>query len=170
MRPHLLISGLMLAVGTMAAAQTFRGFKVLPRPADRWTQSQKEFAAWELPFQLPRRLKANALYESLPFYAVVLKRERTPSCDGGEFTKSLERFRREAQARFPDRKVFADHQCPDMGSVSYRIEGQDQAMAFVAVYAGSTRAEGEKVRRNALARYPGARLVRLRVGYSRIVQ
>jgi hypothetical protein len=46
------------------------------------------------------------------------------------------------QKMFPERKVFADHQCPDMGAVSYVIAGQPADNGpgpFLAVYGGGRR-------------------------------
>jgi hypothetical protein len=150
------------------------GIAVCPRPSDRCDSPQKSFAAYELPFRLPKRLAANVEYESAPFYAIILKRLRDPGCDGGEYTKSLEAVRRDAQKRFPNQKVFADHQCPDMGAVSYTPVGakrdESGVEAFVAVYAGKTEKEAQAVLTKARTAFPGASLTRLKVGYSRIVQ
>lgn len=147
---------------------------VCPRPSDRCDSPQKSFAPYEMPFRLPKRLAPNVEYESTPFYAVILKRLRDPGCDGGEYTKSLEAFRRDAQKRFPAQKVFADHQCPDMGTVSYAPVGtkRDESVleAFVAVYAGKAEKESQAILTRARAMFPGASLTRLKVSYSRIVQ
>jgi hypothetical protein len=159
-----------------AAAQNTRGgLEVCGRPSDRCNSPQKEFAPYELAFRLPKRLDANVSYESAPFYAVVILRERDPGCDGGEYTKSVETARRAAQKRFTSRKVFADHQCPDMGAVYYTPVGgpkpaENTVEAFVAVYAGKTEKEAQTVLKTMRTWYPKAVLQRMKVGYSRIVQ
>jgi hypothetical protein len=139
-------------------------------PSDRCDGPAKRFAPYELPLRLPTRLAANAPYRSALFFAVILRRDPDPACDGGEFTRSIEAFRKQAQARFRDRKVFADHQCPDMGAVAHERDGQPSAMALVAVYAGTTEAEASRVFTKARRFYPGAERHRMRVLFERIVQ
>lgn len=165
--------------GAAGAQGAVRGAEVCPKPGQRCDVPEKRFAPYELPFRLPRRLGANVEYASAPFYAVVLLRERDPACDGGEYTRKVERLRRRAQGLFPERKVFADHQCPDMGAVAYtmldrpaagRTGDSAAAEAFVAVYAGKTEAEARAVLTKARARFPGSTVRRMRVSYSRIVQ
>ena len=156
------------------------GLEVCPKLSDRCDSPQKRFEPYELPFRLPKQLTANALYRSVPFYAVVLLRQRDPGCDGGEYSVSVEKIRQRAQKLFSDRKVFADHQCPDMGAVAYTMEdkktqkgGHDTppfVETFVAVYAGKTERDARTVLKKARARFPGATLRRMRVSYSRIVQ
>ncbi|MES2465254.1 MAG: hypothetical protein V4671_32205, partial [Armatimonadota bacterium] len=90
--------------------QTYGGLEVCSRPGDRCGTADKSFDRFELPFRLPKRLKANALYKSVPFYAVVLRENADAPCDGGEYSVAMERFRAGAQTRFPGKRVFADHQ------------------------------------------------------------
>jgi hypothetical protein len=130
----------------------------------------KRFAPYELPFRLPSQLAPNVAYSSVPFYAVVLRRDRNPACDGGEFTKTTEAFRKQAQTQFSDRKVFADHQCPDMGAVSYTMDGQPSTISFVGIYAGKTEAEARPILARARSRYANAQKHRMRVAFERIVQ
>jgi len=146
------------------------GLPLCPKPADRCDSPVKRFAPYELPLRLPSRLAPNVDYSSVPFYAVVLRRDRDPACDGGEFTKATEDFRKQAQTRFPDRKVFADHQCPDMGAVSYTMDGQPSTISFVAIYGGKTEAEARQILAKARTRYPGVQMHRMRVVFERIVQ
>lgn len=172
---YLLALGVLLAcLSAFAAPPTVGGLAVCPRPGDRCNAPQKAFDPFELPFRLPKRLKANALYESAPFYAVALRRESDPACDGGEYSVTLERFRIATQTRFPDRKVFADHH-PNMAAVGYefvgeRRTGQNSVVSFVAVYAGKSAAEGRSVLGKAKRRFPKATLHQMRVNYSRVVQ
>jgi hypothetical protein len=175
--PALLVGALLFCLNApiiVRAQEARTGLEVCPKLSDRCDSPQKRFAPYELPFRLPKRLKANAAYESVAFYAVVLSRQRDPRCDAGEYTTGVEKFRREAQKLFPDRKVFADHQCPDMGAVAYTVKSGPDARgvveAFVAVYAGKTEAEARPVLKKARTRFPGAALQRMQVVYSRIVQ
>jgi len=81
-----------------------------------------------------------------PFWAVLLKSKLADpdaDCDEGEYSSKLENERKKVQSMFPDRKVFADQQCPDMGAVSYTISGKSNMNTFVAVYGGATRAKAE---------------------------
>jgi hypothetical protein len=163
----------LLLMASAGAGSDGRGADNLPvcgTPTDRCDGPAKRFAPYELPLRLPARLSANVPYRSAPFYAILLKRDRDPACDGGEFTKATETFRKQAQARFPDRKVFADHQCPDLGAVAYQRDGQPSAVALVAVYAGTTEAEAAKIRAKARPFYPGAEYHQMRVLFERIVQ
>jgi hypothetical protein len=61
-----------------------------------------------------------------------------------------------------------------MNAVSYAVQkkpgSKDWSEAFVAVYAGRTPQEANRVLNFAKARFPGATMRRLRVGYSRVVQ
>lgn len=163
------------AAAAPADARKANGSAVCGKPVDRCNHPDKPFAAYELPFRLPRQLKANVEYRSVPFYAVVIRRQRDPACDGGEYTKSVEQFRARAQRLFPERKVFADQQCPDMGAVSYVPEKETDTSskpveAFVAVYAGLTEREAKAVQKKARKQFTGTVLRRMRVSYSRIVQ
>src|SRR5687767_13268978 len=82
----------------------FTGLEVCSKPGDRCSSPDKSFEAFELPFRLPKRLKPNSLYKSVPFYAVVLREDAEAPCDGGEYSVGMERFRIGAQTRFPGRK------------------------------------------------------------------
>jgi len=190
-----LVLGLCLAAQSLfLASETKTGLKVCPDPAAPCQSAQKTFAPFELSYQLPKRLGANVIYESAPFYAVVLLTQRSADCDGGEYTSRIEQVRKQAQKLFPDRKAFADHQCPNMDAVFYSIDGKPNAQVVVAgggrrlgagpepidgkpnaqvvvaVYAGETEAVGRRVLAQAKARYPAAALRKVRVGFSRVVQ
>lgn len=133
----------------------------------------KKFAPYELPFVLPAKIKDNTPYKSAPFYAVVLKSRAsgaTTDCDAGEYTRALERERLAMQAVFKGRKVFADQQCPDMGAVSYELDGHSNTRVTLAVYAGKTSREAQSVLQIARRRYRGAKIQRARVVFERIMQ
>lgn len=153
-----------------AVGQGKTGLTVCPDPARPCRSAVKEFAPFELPFRVPPKVKDNVDYVSAPFYAVVLKTYADPPCDGGEFSKATEADRKKAQAAFPGRKAFADHQCPNMDAVSYTIDGKPNTGSFVAVFGGAGKAEAEKLLAKAKATWPGAAVRRMTVGWQRIVQ
>jgi hypothetical protein len=161
-----IIAACMIVVST--GAQT--PLKVCPNPTAPCRSKHKSFEKYELSFTLPKVIKPNVAYTSAPFYAVLLKSFSDPECDQGEYSANVEHLRQEAQRMFPDRKVFADNQCPDMGAVSYAFNGKPNANAFVAVYAGDTRAEAEQVLAKAREKYPNAMQMRMRVSFERIEQ
>ena len=118
------------------------------------------FAAYDLPFVLPRDGVARAEVRSEAFWAVILR--SAPKCSIGE------RERMAAQARFPGRKVFVPHfECEEDGENNVTYSGVRADVAWVAVYAGRTRAEAAAVLRRAAATgaFPGAYLRRMRAVY-----
>ncbi len=147
--------------------------KVCADPSAPCKSPNKEFAQYELSFQLPKRLRPNVGYKSAPFWAVLLKsRSADPDadCDEGEFSSKLENERKKVQSMFPDRKVFADQQCPDMGAVSYTISGKNNVNTFVAVYGGATRAEAETLLLKLKSKYPGALVKSMQVSFEQTEQ
>lgn len=108
----------------------------------------------------------------MPFYAVVVDRRRSAStdCNAGEFTSSVERERKKAQALFPTRKAFSSHQCPDMGAPSYLIDGKNNTQVFTAIYAGKTRRDAQGVLSKARKRFPAAKIHRMQVVFEMIWQ
>jgi hypothetical protein len=152
----------------MVGAQT--PLKVCPDPSAPCKSKHKTFEKYDLSFTLPRAIKLNVTYQSTPFFAVILKNWADPDCDGGEYSSAIEQFRSQAQKSFPDRKAFADNQCPDMGTLGYVINGKPNVGAFVAVYAGETQAEADEVLARAKEKYKGARVAKMRVSFERIEQ
>jgi hypothetical protein len=155
-------------IAVPASAQT--PLKVCPDPSAPCRSKHKTFEKYELSFALPKAVRPNVAYTSAPFYAVVLKNFPDPECDQGEYSTNVEQVRQEAQRMFPGRKVFADNQCPDMGAVSYALNGKPTTNVFVAVYAGEARAEAAEVLAKAREKYPNARQVRMQVSFERIEQ
>jgi hypothetical protein len=154
---------------TYAQAQ----LKVCANPSAPCQSQVKEFAPYELSFELPKRLKPNVDYRSVPFFAVILRNKAgdpDTDCDQGEYSSRLERERKQLQARFPDHKVFADHQCPDMGAVSYVINGKRNTSTLLAIYGGNTREESELVLAKLKSNYRGAAVRRVQVVFERIEQ
>ena len=116
------------------------------------------FQPYDLQFRLPKNA---VIYDTEPFYAVILKSVRAPKDDCNAFVSEEERLK--AQALFPENKVFASR-CYEAGSVYYAPVSENQH--FMAVYAGRTRAEAGRILTavKATGQYPGANLRRLRAG------
>jgi hypothetical protein len=102
------------------------------------------------------------IWESELFYAIILRSVRaTDNCE----VHVSENERLEAQALFPRHKVFADR-CPEPGNLFYTNTNSD--FRFMAVYAGTTRAEAARMlsRVKATGKYPTANLRRMSVGFN----
>ena len=157
------------------AAKT-KGYEICPDPSAKCLSPSREFAEWELPYQLPKLLKRDVNYKSVPFYAVLIKTYESEECDEGWYTASIERERVRIQKLYPTRKVFGSHDCPDMDAVGYDFAGQQDASgkllfsAFIAVYAGKTPAEASEFLKDEQTRYPRAELKQMTAGYSKIDQ
>ena len=114
------------------------------------------FKPHDLSFVLPSDGVARAEVRSVEFYAVVLR--------SGRHCSIAERARVEAQRLFPNRKVFSQRfECDDDVENNVYYAPVDPQLAFLAVYAGSTRAEANRVLQAVArtGRYPGAYLRRL---------
>jgi hypothetical protein len=124
------------------------------------------FDEWSITFRLPAKVQPNKTYRSAPFFAILLKTVQAGDedlCDGGEYVASLEDERKQVQKEFPDRKVFASYGCPNMAATGYDFPGAYDAKRevtlidnFIAVYAGQTKEEAEKVLPRVKAKYPNA--------------
>ncbi|HEX8463830.1 MAG TPA: hypothetical protein VF627_04360 [Abditibacterium sp.] len=156
----------------LSAQKAPQGLDVCPNPSQPCRSADKLFAPYELSFRLPTRLKPNTAYRSVPFYAVVVDRRRSAStdCDAGEFTTSVERERKKAQALFPTRKAFSSPQCPDMSALSYLIDGKNNTQVFTAIYAGKTRREAQNVLGKAKNHFPDAKVHRMQAAFEVIWQ
>lgn len=143
------------------AQQRGRG-AVCGDPAARCPVGDLVFQPYDLPFRIPRRA---VIWETEPFYAVVLKSVRVADEFGECETHVPEAERLAAQALFPGSKVFANR-CAEPGGLYYT--NTDPKARFVAVYAGRTRAEAERTlaRVKATNKYPGANLRRMRAGFN----
>ncbi|HEV2765608.1 MAG TPA: hypothetical protein VGV38_21675 [Pyrinomonadaceae bacterium] len=116
------------------------------------------------PHDLPFRLPASAvIWETHPFYAVILKSMRVADNDCERHIPEPERLA--AQELFPRRKVFASR-CAEAGTLFYTNVSPDTR--FMAVYAGRTRAEALRVLEavRATDRFPGANLRQMRTGFN----
>jgi len=116
------------------------------------------FQPFDLPFRIPRRA---VIFDTELFYAVILKSLAVPDGDCDTFVPESERL--QAQALFPDHKVFTDR-CSEPGNLYYtNVSGNHR---FMAVYAGSTLAEAKRFLATvkATGKFPGANLRRMRAG------
>ena len=118
-----------------------------------------EFQPYDMPFQIPR---AGVIWESEKYYAVILKSMNArDNCS--LFVSEDERL--EAQSQFPHNKVFSDR-CAEPGNLFY--SNTNGNFRFMAVYAGKTPAEAEKMRARVAAtgKYPGANVRRISTGFN----
>lgn len=148
--------------------------KVCPNPAAPCKSKHREFYPYDLSFTLPVKIKPNVDYKSATFFAVILKDNikvsENEECDGGEYHKRVEADRKKIQTSFPDKKVFASYQCPDMGALSYTVNGQPLNTNFIALYAGETQSEADLTLTFAKAKFPKATLKKMQVIFNRIEQ
>ncbi|MCA1591926.1 MAG: hypothetical protein LC754_04595 [Acidobacteria bacterium] len=103
------------------------------------------------------------LYDTEPFYAIILKSVRNTQDDCAIFVPEPERI--EAQKLFPHHKVFASR-CHDAEELYYTNVAPDQQ--FMAVFAGHTRAEAVRMlaQVKATGKFPGASLRRMSSGFN----
>jgi len=116
------------------------------------------------PYDLPFRLSANSvIYDTELFYAIILKSVGSNENDCENFV--TESVRLEAQALFPNRKVFTSR-CPDIETLAYTNVSRNHR--FMAVYAGATMTEAKKVLAavNATGKFQGAMIHRMRTGFN----
>jgi len=120
------------------------------------------FEVYQLTFKIKQELTFGRTYKSAFFYAVIL--ESMPSQDeAGECSYIEESARLEAQALFPERKVFASHfECAEELILYTSV---NQSFNFMAIYAGATRGEANKMlgRVRATGRFPAANIRRMQV-------
>src|SRR2546423_7034146 len=154
----------MVACGASASAQRrakSRGGILCPDPTVA-CRTSVEFQPYQLPFRVP----ADAvIYETEPFYAVILKSVRDASKGGDCNVFVPEPERLAAQALFPHNKVFASR-CFESGDLYYTNVAPDQQ--FIAVYAGRTLAEARQMlsKVKATGKYPGANLRSMHAGFN----
>ena len=171
MKPKILCSMLAILVGLAAVcfslgsqAQTRRGARqqrgqVCPDP----TQACSTVATFG-PHDLPFRVReGSVIWESEPFYAVILKSIRVANGECERFISEDERLA--AQALFPKRKVFTSR-CAEPATLYYT--GVNDNARFMAVYAGKTRSEAARMLETvkATGKFPGANIRQLRAGFN----
>lgn len=142
---------------------------VCPNPSAPCKTPAKTFQPYDLTFNLPRKLKSNFEYRTNSFYAVILKTfpkfQAGDDCDGGEYAIGIEGERKQTQKLFPERKVFASYQCPDMGAVFYVLNGKEDNTVFIAVYGGANESEARQVLKKTQRNFPQALIKKMQVGY-----
>lgn len=166
---------LLVGAGLMHySAEAQSAAKICPNPAQPCKSKHRTFYPYDLSFVLPARIKDNTPYKSEIFFAVILKNNiklsEKDECDGGEFSTKVENERKLAQKLFPNNKVFASHQCPDMGALSYEVNGEPLNENFIAVYGGSNMLEADTILADAKTKYPKAVVKKMRVIFENIVQ
>jgi hypothetical protein len=149
---------------------------VCPDPASPCKHRDKEFGAWDMSFKLPTHIVPNKIYKSAPFYAIILKIDRE-GCEEFDYKPELENERLEIQKSYPNRKVFASYDCPNMDAVSYEFDGamdksgeRYEISQFIAVYAGETMADATKLLEKTKRDFPESVLKHMTADWSRIDQ
>src|SRR5690242_20294873 len=146
----------MLAPILLAAAAAAAASAVCPDPAKPYAG----FRARELSFRLANDGVARAEQRSAPFFAVILASGK--ACAFGE------RERSEAQALFPDAKVFAARfECDGDVENNVSYTNTDPKAGIIAVHAGADRAAAEAMlaRVKATGKFPGANVRRMQVRF-----
>lgn len=150
-------------VGVRAAALQRRASKrpaaICPDPTVRCRTSMK-FKPYQLPLVVP---PSGVIVDSEKFYAVILKSLRDAAQDC--MVSVPESARLDAQKLFPHNKVFASR-CYEPNELYYSNVADGQQ--FMAVFAGRTRAEAERMlaKVKATGKYPGAYLRRMNTGFN----
>ena len=118
------------------------------------------FQSNDLPFRVPEN---SVIWDTELFYAVILKSVRSTEDNCDVFVPENERL--QAQALFPDRKVFSNR-CYDIENLFYT--NVDPKVRFMGVYGGSSLAEANRVLASvkSTGKYPGAYLRRMRTGFN----
>jgi uncharacterized protein len=126
--------------------------QVFPDPG----QAHPGFKPHQLAFATPRDGVARDEYRSVPFFAVIL--ETTTPCGATESKRMA------AQALFPAAKVFASRfGCDEAFEENIRYTNVDARHGFLAVFAGSSPTEADRVLQQVRAsgRFPGANVRRM---------
>jgi hypothetical protein len=123
-------------------------------------KSAATFQPNDLPFRLPEKA---VIFDTELFYAIILKSVGASEADCDVFVPETERLER--QALFPDHKVFASR-CADPETLFY--SGMNPKHRFMAVYAGTTLAEAQRMLGvvKATGEFPGANIRRMRTGFN----
>lgn len=118
------------------------------------------FEPHDLPFRVPKNA---VIWETELFYAVILKSATAPDDNCDNYIPEPERLA--AQTLFPDRKVFSSR-CAEPGRLYYT--NTNPKAYFMAVYAGTTLAEANRVLAavKATGKFPGANLRQMRAGFN----
>jgi hypothetical protein len=154
-----------LALGDIAAGQSH-----VPRQRARKAsicgnpliacKTTPTFEPHDLPFRVPEN---SVIFDTELFYAIVLKSVAADEGDCHVFVPEAERL--QAQALFPDRKVFTSR-CADVENLLYT--NVNPKFRIMAVYGGTALAEAKRVLEavKATGKFPGANLRRMRTGFN----
>lgn len=114
-------------------------------------RGSEQFDVWEMRFVIPKNA---VIYESEPFYAVILQSVKVKNSDDCASVIS-EDERLKTQALFPRNKVFA-MKCFEPGSLSYSNVAND--VGFLAVFGGKTLSQAKAflLKVKASGKFPGA--------------
>ncbi len=114
----------------------------------------------DLPFRLPEK---TVIFDTELFYAIILKSVGVSEEDCDVLVPETERL--QTQTLFPDQKVFTSR-CADAGELFYT--GMSPKHRFMAVYAGTTLAEAQRMLSavKATGKFPGANIRRMRTGFN----
>lgn len=123
-------------------------------------KGSENFQPNDLPFDTGKNW---VFYESVPFYAIVLKSVKLSDWGNCEQPSFAESERLPIQELFPRNKVFTLN-CVETGLNYY--EGVADQTAFIGVYAGRTLAEANKFLKTvrATGRFPDVRVRRMKAG------
>jgi len=131
-----------------------------PRPCGDPAKPCAGFKEHDLSFPLPTDAVARTHAQSTQFYAVMLLT--------AERCLITENRRKEVQAQFPGRKVFAMRfQCDEKVENNVTYSNVNDKLAFLAVYAGEGREAAEALLGQArkMGKFAGANLRRIHVVY-----
>lgn len=131
-----------------------------PKPCYDPAKPCPGFKDHDLSFPLPTDGVARTQAQSTPFFAVVILTSERCTIN--------ENRRKEVQANFPDRKVFAMRfKCDDKAENNVTYTNSDDSFGFLAVYAGEDRpaADAFLAQVRAMGRFSGANLRRMQVLY-----
>lgn len=120
-----------------------------------------QFEPYDMPFEVPEE---GGIFESEPFYAVVLRSYKVAGDNDTKYIPESERLK--VQDMFPDRKVFASRASPEPGSVFYVDVPFD--VRFLAIYGGKTQAEANGIAAEVKAggKYTGAYVKKMQVSFN----
>ncbi len=152
------------AFGQKARKQKTVQGKICGNPNVKCKTDGFVFDSFSIPFELP---KGYIIYESKPFYAVILKSRTVKDILGGDEScreAATENERLSAQSLFPNNKVFAQR-C-GFGPLYY--SGVNENVVFLAVYGGNTLAEAQNFLKvvNGSGKFKGAYIKKLQAQFN----
>lgn len=123
-------------------------------------QTIAHFQPNDLPFRIPEN---SVIFDTELFYAIILRSVPAKGDNCNTFVPETERL--QTQVLFPDHKVFSSR-CADIENLFYT--NVDPKFRIMAVYGGTTLAEGKRVLAAAKAtgKFPSAYLQRMRTGFN----